>query len=338
MPTIAKRTDATGRVTYQAKVRKQGYPVLSKTFPDRDMAVAWAQEAELNIYKGQTVQTLTGNTTTVGQLVSRYIVEVTPTKKGADQERFHFKAIQDSPLVKYTVSTLSTEAVRNWRNERVKHRAPSTVNRELNMLHHVIEYARKEWGISGGPNPVSDVQRPKNPPARDRRFREGEYGALLLASDESRGGYLRDIIILAVETAMRQAELVGLEWVRVDFNRKMIRLRDGETKNGEGRGIPLSTRAIEVLKRRLPGEDDAPQKLVFPDLTTEAVKRAFIRAADRAKLEDFHFHDLRHEATSRLFEAGFNIMEVASITGHKDLRMLKRYTHLDAAKLAERMG
>jgi integrase len=77
---------------------------------------------------------------------------------------------------------------------------------------------------------------------------------------------------------------------------------------------------------------------VFPGLTAEAVKRAFIRAMHRAGIENLRFHDLRHEATSRLFERGLNIMEVASITGHKDLRMLRRYTHLRAEDLAKKLG
>ena len=107
-----------------------------------------------------------------------------------------------------------------------------------------------------------------------------------------------------------------------------------DTKNGEARSVPLSSTAIQTLRalpRSLHGQ-------VFPGLTTEAVKRAFARAVRRAGIEDLRFHDLRHEATSRLFERGLNIMEVASITGHKDLRMLRRYTHLKAEDLARKLG
>jgi integrase len=88
---------------------------------------------------------------------------------------------------------------------------------------------------------------------------------------------------------------------------------------------------LRALPRSLHGQ-------VFPGLTTEAVKRAFARATRRAGIEDLHFHDLRHEATTRLFELGLNIMEVATITGHKDLRMLRRYTHLKAEELAKKLG
>ena len=96
----------------------------------------------------------------------------------------------------------------------------------------------------------------------------------------------------------------------------------------------MSTTAVEVLR----GLGESPIGTVFPKYSVEASKRAFARAAIRAGLDDFHFHDLRHEATTRMFERGLNVMEVASVTGHKDLRMLRRYTHLDAENLAKKLG
>jgi integrase len=137
---------------------------------------------------------------------------------------------------------------------------------------------------------------------------------------------------LALETAMRQGELVNLRWEHVHLARRIAHLPD--TKNGEPRTVPLSTAALKILRslpRSLTGQ-------VFVGLTSEAVKRAFARAVRRAGIDDLHFHDLRHEATSALFERGLNIMEVASITGHKDLRMLRRYTHLRAEDLAKKLG
>lgn len=332
MGTLVKRTDSKGHTTYQAKVRRAGHPVLSKTFPSREMAEAWINERELAIYQGCTAPAR--STASVGDVVQRYLQEVTPTKRGSDTERFHIRAIQNSPIIQYTVATLTGQAVRQWRDARLKVVAPATVNRQLGLLHAILEFARKEWGISGGVNPVSDVSRPSQPPSRDRRLSQDEEHALLLACDEARGGYLRDIVELAIETSMRQGELVGLDWSQVDFPRRTIRLQEGSTKNGEGRGVPLSQRALVVLGRRLPAIQKGP---VFPGLTSEALKRSFIRARDRAGLENLHFHDLRHEATSRFFEKGLNVMEAASVTGHKDLRMLRRYTHLDAGKLAARL-
>jgi len=130
---------------------------------------------------------------------------------------------------------------------------------------------------------------------------------------------------------MRQGEPVALRWENVDLTRRIANLPD--TKNGEARTVPLSSTSVEVL-RTLPRSLDGQ---VFPGLTAEAVKRAFARATRRASIENLHFHDLRHEATTRLFERGLNLMEVATITGHKDLRMLRRYTHLKAEDLVTKL-
>lgn len=160
------------------------------------------------------------------------------------------------------------------------------------------------------------------------------------AAKATRGGYLRQIIILALETAMRQAELVNLKWEYVDIKRRRIQLvmsKDYHIKNGQNRVIPLSNVACQVLSDL--GAETHTKGRVFSELTTEAVKRAFIRTTERAAIEDFHFHDLRHEATSRLFEKGLTIAEVKSITGHRTLSSLERYVHVSTAeKLAAKLN
>lgn len=204
------------------------------------------------------------------------------------------------------------------------------------ILGHVFEVARKEWGIQVH-NPVRDINLPANGKARDRRLQAGLNGddeetLLLAACQEARSPYLLPIVQLAIETAMRQSELINLRWEYIDLNRRTAHLPD--TKNGESRTAPLSTTAANVL-RSLPR---AIHGQVFPGLSAEAIKRVYIRAMRQAGIEDLHFHDLRHEATTRFFELGLNIMEVASITGHKYLRMLHRYTHLKAEDLARKLG
>lgn len=208
---------------------------------------------------------------------------------------------------------------------------PSTVKRDLVLLGHVFEVARKEWGIYVH-NPVRDIKLPADNRPRDRRLRAEEEACLLEACREARNPWLLPIVQLALETAMRQGELIRLCWEHIDLNRCTAHLPD--TKNGDARTVPLSSTAVRVL-RALPRSLHSP---AFPGLTTEAVKRAYIRAVRRAGIRNLRFHNLRHEATTRLFEKGLNIMEVASITGHKDLRMLRRYTHLKAEDLAKKLG
>ncbi len=243
----------------------------------------------------------------------------------------------NDPLARRYVAGIRGVDIARYRDQRLRKVSSATVKRELGILGHVFEVARKEWGIHIG-NPVREVKLPANGKARERRLRAGQDGEeneehrLLHACQKARNPSLLPIVRLALETAMRRGEMIQLRWEHIDLNRRIAHLPD--TKNGDSRTVPLSPTAVRVLR-------SLPRSLhdkVFPGLTTEAIQRSFVRATRRAKLKDLRFHDLRHEATTRLFEKGLNIMEVASITGHKDLRMLRRYTHLNAEDLAKKLG
>lgn len=164
---------------------------------------------------------------------------------------------------------------------------------------------------------------------RERRLEEGEL-ELLMAAAKDYGGEMFAIISFAIETAMRRGEIAGLRWANIDKEKKIAKLQD--TKNGENRTVPLSPAALKLLNslpRNINGK-------VF-SLRADSITTAFERCCMRSEIKNLRFHDLRHEATSRLFERGFNLIEVSSITGHKDLAMLKRYTHLRAEDLAEKL-
>ena len=132
---------------------------------------------------------------------------------------------------------------------------------------------------------------------------------------------------------MRRGEILSLCWLDVHLDKRYKHLPD--TKNGDSRDVPLSPQAMELL-RELPRNIRGDQA-VFP-LHFEALKSSWRRACSRADISDLRFHDLRHEATSRFFEKGLNVIDMAAITGHKDLRMLQRYTHLRAEDLALKLG
>jgi integrase len=224
--------------------------------------------------------------------------------------------------------------------------APATVRRRLAIISHCFEIARKEWSIEIT-NPVLSIRKPTVSNGRNRRLYPGELDAVLAASESVE---LAPVARLAVETAMRLSEIVGLRWADVSLANRTVTLHD--TKNGSGRVVPLSPAAIVVfegLLRRIDGD-------VF-GVSGPSISQAWARAVERARnvylkecvdtgtepkpgyLSDLHFHDLRHEATSRLFERGvFGAMEVATITGHKTLQMLSRYTHMNAARLADKLA
>lgn len=139
-------------------------------------------------------------------------------------------------------------------------------------------------------------------------------------------------MIVAIETGMRLGEILNMQWHNIDLKNSTVVLKD--TKNGERRVVPLSSRArktIASLPRHIAGE-------AFPGLSNTAVSHRFILLRKKLEIEDLRFHDLRHEATSRLFEKELDMMEVASIAGHKTLHMLKRYTHLKAEYLVKKLG
>lgn len=327
MATFRKR----GPYQWQAMVRKKGQPLQTRTFETRIQAEQWARAIEVEMDKGVFVSRAEAESTTLRELLERYLGEVTPLKKGAAPETNRLRALMRHPLALRFVATLRGVDIARFRDERLRKVSSGTVKRDLVLLGHVFEVARKEWGIHVH-NPVRDIKLPTDGRPRNRRLQAGEESQLLAACQAARNPWLLPIVQLALETAMRQGELIRLHWEHIDLTRRTAHLPD--TKNGEAQTVPLSTTAIQVLRgllRSLRGE-------VFPSITTEAIKRAYIRAVRRASIDDLRFHDLRHEATTRLFEKGLNIMEVASITGHKDLRMLRRYTHLKAEELAKKLG
>ncbi|MFM0131768.1 site-specific integrase [Paraburkholderia sediminicola] len=342
MGNVQVRDDNSGIVTYQARIRRQGFPALSRTFPSRAEAQQWIDQheatirarigtAKAEVERQRIARECAPQYRTLGDLMRRYLAVVTPQKRSSDQEALRMNGLLKHALADCPLSGLSPQRVAEWRDLRLQSVSSSTVKRDMTLLAHVLKIASDEWGEPFVKNPFKAIRRPREATPRDRRFNSGEEAALLAACDEARATYLRPIVELAIETAMRQSEIVGLDWSRVNLARRSVHLT--MTKNGTSRGVPLSLRAMNVLSQ-LPGDR---RGAVFAGVTAEAVKRAFIRARKRAGMEDFRFHDLRHEATSRLFEKGLTVPEVARITGHKTWTMLERYTHLQLEDVARRL-
>lgn len=207
----------------------------------------------------------------------------------------------------------------------------NTVRLELALISHLYEVARKDWGYEMLGNPAKAMRKPRLPRGRDRRLFIGEEQRLLDYCDKTGKALLKGIIILAIETAMRRGELTKLTWSDVDLGTRLAYLHD--TKNGEARVVPLSTRAVSAIQTIPRGSGES-----LVGVHRDNVSSAFASACKACGIQGLRLHDLRHEATSRLFEKGFSMMEVATITGHKSLSMLKRYTHLRPSDLLSRLG
>lgn len=245
-----------------------------------------------------------------------------------------------SRLGKFSISAITPMVLSKYRDERSKEVGPQAVKHDLSMLSRIFNTAIKERGFAlPFGNPVSQIRLPKLPPSRNRRLKPHELEMIL---ENTQSQLIKDIIIFAIDTAMRREEIVEIRWDDVDLMKKTLYIP--KSKNREPRTIYLFPDALKILKKLKSGTIRIDGR-VF-GMSKESVTQAFSRARDRARakydaenkaknrdsdpkfLMDLHFHDLRHEATSLLFEKRkLDIITASEITGHKDSKMLKRYAH-----------
>ena len=235
------------------------------------------------------------------------------------------------------MAKLTPAVLASYRDERLKVVKPNTLKHELGVLSSVINTAIIDWGIPIPSNPVQLVRLPKYDDRRSRRLERGEEEKLLESADPM----FRRLIIVAIETAMRKGEIFRIRRSHVDYQRQTLFIPT--TKTDKPRTIALSTRAVEALREQIKstGQENVVEldrdPLVF-NIGVGLYRYRVDKIRKATGMLDWRFHDLRHEATSRLFEKGLNMMEVASITGHEDLKMLKRYTHIKPESLVALLG
>ena len=257
------------------------------------------------------------------ELGERYLAEVLIHKKGYAKERYNIRPVINY-LKDYTLIAVRPHVVTAYMKHRLAQVSPATVRRELGLISRILTSAERDFGIylpQG--NPVTKIKKPKET-ARERRPSPEELE--LLGSDRTIDLYVR----FAVETGMRRGEIVKVKPKHLLGDDKNL-LYIPDTKTGIPRTVPLSTRAQEALEELLRATNGCGK------IAAENVTQAFSRACVRHGIEGLRFHDLRHEATSRFFEKGLNIMEVSLITGHRSLAMLNRYTHLKPESLLDKL-
>lgn len=316
MPSIRKRNGL-----WQAQVRKKNTGSISKSFHRKSDATKWALQQEITLQSGSLISKQRDDHT-LNCLMNRYLEEVTPHKRGKEQEGRRIKRLlNDNQLMKTPLRAARPPVFATFRDTRI-HDGVRACQYDLVLLRHAWNIALIEWGWDIGPNPLALIRFPKSNPPRERRLKSGEYECLKLATYGSRSWYLWPIIEIAIETAMRRGEILGLLWENIDFERQRALLP--LTKNGRSRWIPLSPRAIDQLQL-LPRQN----KRVFP-VTANAFRLAWDRLRGRAGIKGLTFHDLRHEAISRIFERGLSIPEVMRISGHRTATQLFRYIQINS--------
>lgn len=317
---------------WQARVFRTGFPTEARTFDAKADAQRWARSIEAEMDEGVHRAPSKANDLLLRDILARYLCEVSPTKKGYRDEVVRIRFLQRAKMAGHSLSKLSPEVVAAFRDARLRNVGAGAVIRDLSLLSSVINHARREWGVTA-PNPCALVRKPPTPPGRSRVLTAEEESRLLTALEPTgrRNPWMKPLVQLALATAMRRGELLSLTWRHIDLENRTAHLPT--TKNGRPRTVPLSTSALSVLAN-LPRSKDG---LVLP-VAAQTMEAAFKRARARAGVNDLRFHDLRHTATTRMALRLSNVIELAAVTGHQTIQMLKRYYHPRAEALALKLG
>ena len=328
MATIRRRGDK-----WQVQVRHQGQRAISRSFHLRRDAQVWARQIELQADRNElppdpkALQRIT-----LADLVRRYRDTISVKKRGHDRELYILTPFLAHRLCSRRLSELRSDDFAAYRDERLREVLPATVKRQTAVLRHLFEIARDEWGLPIRENPVGKLKFMDADQRRERRLRPGEFERLLEAASACRNPLIEPIVRLAVETGMRRGEILAIRNEDIDTKNRCLLI--GKTKNGHPRIIPLTQEAIALLHFCM---TETKQGLLFP-ISANAFRLSWERLKKRTGIEDLHFHDLRHEAISRFFEMGLTVPEAAMISGHKDARMLLRYTHAVREAVLEKLA
>ena len=320
--------------SYRVQIRRAGFSAIYKSFKSKDMAQAWVRKTEYELDAGIFLRKDGTDRITFAELATRYINEISPKKKSHKQEAYRIRKIIRE-FKDYRIHQIKSMHIATYRDKLLKEGyAPSSVLNEISMISQVFELSIKEWGIPIASNPCKEIRKPKVNNQRSRRLSKQEEDLLLDCAKQSRAILLPSLISIALETGMRLGELLALTWDHVYLDRRFAYLPD--TKNGASRSVPLSKKAIREFSE-IPKNPDS-NKVFWTWSHNKCLQNVWQRTCNKAGIVDLRFHDLRHEAISRMFEKDLNVMEVGTISGHKSLQMLKRYTHLNASDLALKLG
>jgi len=321
--------------SYRVRIIRNGYPPQTKTFSTKLDAIRWARNIETQIDQGL----LSSHREQTTRMVDKVISFKEAANHYMKTHSIHKKIVRCESsrlriLIKrwdqLPVEQVDKLAVLTLRDDLLKlGRSGETINHYFNTISKLFQMLEGDWDLVV-PNPIKGIKRMPAPQGRTKRVNAKMEEHLLASCHELSLPLLSSIIQFAIQTGMRRGELMGLSWSDIDLPNRRAYLHT--SKNGEPRQVPLTKRAIAVLESLNKGDDD----LVFP-MSLNVLRNQYERAIACSKemwneaginpFDDLRFHDLRHEALSRLSDAGLNVIELSHISGHKTLGMLKRYTH-----------
>ena len=308
------------RNKWQSIIRITGHPVIAKSFVSKTDAKLWALSTESKIRRDDL-----GISKIIypkfKDLAHRYIKEVSPYKKSFIKERYIILALLNEGWSKDSINKITPAVISKYRDKYLTKVSGSSVNRTLDVLSTIFTTCKKEWGYPIE-NPILSIRRPKKAEPRDRRFNEDELNKLIKGNKTS--PLLRDIIQIALETAMRQGEILRVQREHIRDNTLFIPI--AKTKS---RTIPLTLKAISLLNNT---------ELPF-NITGDTLSKQFKKLCNYYGIEDAHFHDLRKQSlTNFMLDKKLSVAETMMIAGHSDPRMLLRtYNNLKVEDVAKKL-
>ena len=351
MAMIEKR----GPAQYRVRVRRADLPKpITRTFDSKDEVEKWARRIEADVDAGKRVLFLASpeaSSLTLREALERYRDEKTIHKAGATQESNRIARWLEHPLAAKMLHQIVPGDLETYRDERlVQGKAFATVRHELNIISQVYEAARFSWRMRELDNPLKHVKRPPawaNP--RNVRLKGTvtlrTFLAAVMPESKHCTAQQRDsarrcklALEFAIETSLRRGEVAAITPAGTDFAKRWVEvgregMLHGEIKGGTRR-VALWSRAIKILKSLHPKNDTSP----WFGVAARTLSAAVLRAREKLGIANLRLHDLRHEATSKLYEKGLSQMEVSTMTGHKTLTTLKRYTHPNVTEIAKKLG
>jgi len=308
---------------------------------DRRVADAILAKVKVQIVEGQYFERAVAESHTFKELMDRYEKEHVARKLRHRGLKGYMKNLR-AFFGERTLANVTPKDIVAYKNKRYEDgMAPATINRELANLKKAFNLAMREWEWCHM-NPVSRVSMEKENNKRDRWLTEDEASRLLGCCRP----WLRDLVLFALHTGMRMGEILELTWRGVDFHRRTVTVF--RSKNGERRTIPVNETVLHVLKEKTKVRSLTVDRVfcskIFTPLESGHLRRAFRLALGKAKIEEFHFHDLRHTFATRLVQAGIDLYKVQQLLGHKSPLMTQRYAHhypeslRDGVEILDRQG
>lgn len=324
---------------YLVRIRKANFKPENRTFNTRTAAKQWALQTEAAMANGSWVSDREARITNLDSLFRRYIGELHSVKPFGKSKLATVRSTARR-VGHVRLSDLTPDFVLSYAKQRACEVGPSTLNQELTYFAQAIDVARTLWNAPLNDNPVraamgvmSQLDMIQGSRKRTRRPTDHELRTVIELAGNS---WIASMIHIAVETGLRQSEIHALEWSDVDFDRGTLLIRDRKApkkKAGNDHVIPLLPATREALLREIYSPEQGGR--VFKDvLRAASVSDKFAKLTKKAGIEDLRFHDLRHEAISRMFERGMSIEQVAAISGHKTWTSLRRYTQLSPKALS----